>query len=76
MGVAQANDVGGVFDRKVELVSRDDGGKPEEAVRIAGELLNEEKVDLLAGGSSSNVGLALRRLCRASQEALMSPAYR
>ena len=59
MGVAQANDVGGVFDRKVELVSRDDGGKPEEAVRIAGELLNEEKVDLLAGGSSSNVGLAL-----------------
>ena len=59
MGVAQANDVGGVFDRKIELVSRDDGGKPEEAVRVAGELLNEDKVDLLAGGSSSDTGLAL-----------------
>ena len=56
----QVNAKGGVLGgRKLEVISRDDGGKPEDAVRIAGELVIAEKVDLLAGGFLSNVGLAL-----------------
>ena len=53
------NAEGGVLGRKVETIFRDDAGKPEDAVRIAGEMLNAEKVDILAGGYLSNVGLAL-----------------
>ena len=34
-------------------------GKPQDAIRFAGELLDEQKVDILAGGYLSNVGLAL-----------------
>ena len=55
----QINASGGVLGRKLEVISRDDTGKPQDAVRLAGELLDEQKVDILAGGYLSNVGLAL-----------------
>jgi branched-chain amino acid transport system substrate-binding protein len=53
------NAAGGINGRPIETVFRDDAGKPEDAVRLAGELINAEKVTLLAGGFLSNVGLAL-----------------
>jgi branched-chain amino acid transport system substrate-binding protein len=59
LAVEQVNAAGGVLGRRLETVFRDDGGKPEDAVRLAGDLLNAERVDLLAGGFLSNVGLAI-----------------
>ncbi len=59
LAVEQVNAAGGVLGRKIEVVSRDDAGKPQDAIRLAGELVNEQKVDLLSGGFLSNVGLAL-----------------
>lgn len=55
----QVNAAGGVLGRKLETIFRDDAGKPEDAVRHAGDLINAEKVDLLSGGFLSNVGLAI-----------------
>ena len=55
----QVNAAGGVGGRTLETIFRDDSGKPEDAVRFAGELATAEKVDLLAGGFLSNIGLAL-----------------
>lgn len=59
LALEQVNAQGGVLGRKLQTVFRDDAGKPEDAVRHAGELINAEKVDLLAGGFLSNVGLAI-----------------
>ena len=59
LALEQVNAAGGVLGRKLETVFRDDGGKPEDAVRHAGDLVNAEKVDLIAGGFLSNVGLAI-----------------
>jgi branched-chain amino acid transport system substrate-binding protein len=59
LAVAEVNAAGGVNGRKIELVVRDDGGNPGDAVRVAEELLSREKVDLLAGGFLSHIGLAL-----------------
>ena len=59
LAVEQVNAAGGVLGRKLEVISRDDAGRPQDAVRIAGELVGEQKVDLLAGGFLSNVGLAI-----------------
>ncbi len=59
LAVEQINASGGLLGRKVEVIARDDGGKPEEALRHAVELTSNEKVDVLAGGFLSNVGLAL-----------------
>ncbi len=59
LALEQVNAAGGVLGRKVETLFRDDAGKPEDSVRLAGELVNAEKVDLLSGGFLSNVGLAI-----------------
>ena len=59
LAVEQINASGGILGRMVEVIARDDGGKPEEALRHAVELTSNEKVDILAGGFLSNVGLAL-----------------
>lgn len=59
LALDQINATGGALGRKIETIFRDDGGKPEDAVRHAGDLINAEKVDLLSGGFLSNVGLAI-----------------
>jgi len=59
LAVEEVNAAGGLLGRKVEVISRDDSGKPEEALRHAIELTSSEQVDVLAGGYLSNVGLAL-----------------
>ena len=59
LAVEEVNATGGLLGRKVEVIARDDAGKPEEALRHAIELTSREKVDVLAGGFLSNVGLAL-----------------
>ncbi len=59
LAVDEINAAGGVLGRQIEVISRDDGGKPEDAVRSASELVSNEKVALLAGTFLSNVGLAV-----------------
>jgi branched-chain amino acid transport system substrate-binding protein len=59
LALAMVNDLGGVDGRKIEFVSRDDAGQAQTAVRLATELVTDQKVDLLAGGFLSNVGLAI-----------------
>ena len=59
LAVEQINAAGGVAGRKIEVVTRDDNANPGDAVRMAEELISAEKVDLLAGGFLSNIGVAL-----------------
>ena len=59
MAVEEINATGGVLGRRLEVISRDDAGAPDTALRLAAELVGDGKVDLLAGGYLSNVGLAL-----------------
>src|SRR5690242_14284339 len=64
LAVEEINAKGGVNGRKLEVVSRDDGGTPGDAVRVAEELISREKVDLLMGTFASNVGLAVANLAK------------
>ena len=59
LAVEEVNAAGGLLGRRVEVIARDDAGKPDDAVRHATELVASEKVDLLAGTFLSNVGLAV-----------------
>jgi branched-chain amino acid transport system substrate-binding protein len=59
LAVEEINASGGLLGRKVEVISRDDAGKPDDATRHASELLASQKVDLLTGTFLSNVGLAV-----------------
>ncbi|WP_420132769.1 ABC transporter substrate-binding protein [Rhodopseudomonas sp.] len=55
----QINDRGGVLGRKIEIIARDDAGKPDAAITQAAQLVDAEHVDLLTGTILSNVGLAV-----------------
>ena len=59
LALAEINGAGGINGKKVELVIRDDGGNPGDAVRNAEELVSREKVDFIVGGFLSNIGVAL-----------------
>ena len=59
LALEEINGSGGVLGRKMELVIRDDGGNPGDAVRVAEELLSREQVKVLMGTFASNVGLAV-----------------
>jgi branched-chain amino acid transport system substrate-binding protein len=59
LALEEINNAGGVMGKKIEVISRDDQGKPGEAVKIAEELVRKDKVALLMGSFFSNVGLAV-----------------
>jgi branched-chain amino acid transport system substrate-binding protein len=60
LALEQINVAGGVMGgRKLEFISRDSAGKPDDATRAAQELLTNEKVDLLAGTLFSHIGVAV-----------------
>ncbi|MGI9483240.1 MAG: ABC transporter substrate-binding protein [Hyphomicrobiales bacterium] len=59
LAVEQINAAGGVLGKKLEIVSRDDQGKPGEAVKIAEELFTRDGVVMISGSLFSHIGLAL-----------------
>jgi len=64
LALEEINRSGGVLGRKLEVVSRDDGGTPGDAVRVAEELISREQAALLLGTFASNVGLAVANLAQ------------
>jgi branched-chain amino acid transport system substrate-binding protein len=62
LALEEINRSGGVAGRKLELVTRDDGGTPGDAVRVAEELIVRERANVLMGTFASHVGLAVANL--------------
>lgn len=59
LALEQINAKGGVLGRSLEVISRDDAGKPGDALTAANELVSRENVVLLMGTFFSHVGLAV-----------------
>jgi len=59
LALEEVNAKGGVLGKKLELIIRDDGANPGEAVRVAEELVTREGVPLIAGTFLSHIGLAV-----------------
>ncbi len=59
MAVDEINAAGGVGGKPIEVISKDDGGKPADAVTAANELVASDGVVMLAGTFFSNIGLAV-----------------
>ena len=62
LALDEINAAGGAAGRKIEVISREDGGNPGDAVRVAEELIAREKVDVLMGTFASHIGLAVSNL--------------
>jgi branched-chain amino acid transport system substrate-binding protein len=59
MAIEEINAKGGVLGKKLEVVSRDDGANPGDAVRVANELVTREGANIIAGTFLSHIGLAV-----------------
>lgn len=59
LALEEINAAGGVKGQKLEVISRDDAGKPGNAVKIAEEMIRRDKVAMLAGTFFSHIGLAV-----------------
>ena len=63
----EINAKGGVLGRKLEIIARDDAGKPDVAITQAAQLVDAEQVDLLTGTILSHVGLAVADFAKQKQ---------
>ncbi len=72
--VDEINRGGGVLGRKLELVSYDDGGDAEKARTFAKRLIEQDRVDILLGGSTTGTTMAVVPLAEQSQIPFISMA--
>nr|WP_245513072.1 ABC transporter substrate-binding protein [Enterovirga rhinocerotis] len=59
LAAEEVNAKGGVLGKKLVVITKDDAGKPADAVTAANELVSRDEVAMIAGAFFSNVGLAL-----------------
>jgi len=59
LAVEEINAAGGIKGKKLVVVSKDDNGKPADAVTAANELVEREGVAMISGTFFSNIGLAV-----------------
>ncbi len=59
LALDEINKSGGVLGRQIEVISKDDGGNPGDAITVANDLVAKEGVVLMFGTLLSNVGLAV-----------------
>ena len=64
LALKELNDAGGLLGRQVDVVSRDDLGTPESAVRVAEALLSRDRAEVIFGTFLSNVGLAIAEFAK------------
>ena len=71
LAVREVNQNGGLLGRQVEVLVRDDDGKPPEAIKKAHELMARDEVDLLTGCFYSNICLALGNFAEQNKKFVM-----
>ncbi|MBY0611153.1 MAG: ABC transporter substrate-binding protein [Beijerinckiaceae bacterium] len=59
LAIEEINAKGGVNGKMLEVISKDDGGKPGDAVTTANELVSKDGVVMLTGTFFSHIGLAV-----------------
>ncbi|MBL4615499.1 MAG: ABC transporter substrate-binding protein [Magnetovibrio sp.] len=59
LALEEINNAGGIRGKQLEVISKDDAGKPGEAVTAANELVSKDKVTMLMGTFFSHIGLAV-----------------
>jgi len=73
MAVKEINEKGGILGRPIELLIRDCKGTPDEATRVARELILKEKVQFLVGGLTASQGLALSEVAKTEKILYIAP---
>jgi branched-chain amino acid transport system substrate-binding protein len=72
--VEKLNAAGGVLGRKLQLVAYDDGGDAEKARTFAKRLIEQDRVDLIVGGTTTGTTMAAVPLVEGAQMPFVSLA--
>lgn len=68
----EINAKGGLLGRKIEILPRDTKSRPDEAVRVARELVTREEVDFLVGTFTSGEGPAVSEIAKENQKVFLA----
>lgn len=74
MLVKKINESGGIDGRKIHLITKDSASKPESAISLAKQLINEDKVLAILGPSTSGETMAIKNICEEGKTILLSCA--
>jgi len=74
LAVDEINSNGGINGKKIELISRDDQGKPEETTSAATQLISRYHVTALIGGLPSSRTMAMAPIAQENKTLLVSPS--
>lgn len=67
LAAQQVNENGGIIGRDLEVIEADTQTSPDAGAKKARELIQQEDVDLMIGGISSAVGIAISGVCNDNQ---------
>ncbi len=74
LAIKQINAKGGVKGKKLELISMDDQGKPEEAATAVTKLITQNKVAAILGEVASSRSMAMAPIAQQYQVPMISPS--
>jgi branched-chain amino acid transport system substrate-binding protein len=74
MAAAEINGAGGVLGRQLDIVPRDSKANPDEAVRVARELILKDNVDFLIGTLTSAEAPAVSTIAKENHVVFIAPA--
>src|SRR6266498_840984 len=74
MAADELNRSGGIKGRRVELLVKDDQGRPDVAALVARDLINEYDVDVLLSDTASSVSLAGAPVAQAAGVPMIAPS--
>src|SRR5438045_8054006 len=72
--VDQVNAAGGVNGKKINVITLDDQGKPEEAVVAVTKLVDQNHVKAIIGEVASSRSLAAAPICQQAHVPMISPS--
>jgi branched-chain amino acid transport system substrate-binding protein len=70
--IDKINAQGGVLGRKIEMITYDDGSEPEKATTFVKRLIENDKVDIIIGGSGTPTSMAVLSLIERAEIPYMS----
>ncbi len=73
LAAEEINAAGGVRGRPVELIIRDDGNEPRNAMAATLELIQHQRVIALIGGTTSDVARSIARVCERNRTVFITP---
>jgi branched-chain amino acid transport system substrate-binding protein len=74
LAIKEQNAKGGIKGKKIELISLDDQGKPEEAATATTKLITEDKVLAVLGEVASSRSLAMAPIAQRNKIPMVSPS--